>query len=1109
MSSKRTCKNGDVSAKRRHKVMSLGEKAIILDKLKSGTSVAEISREYGVNESTIRYIKRAEDKIRKSVSVGHPLSAKLSFMSRNTRLEKMEGLLKVWIEDMKQKTWRSFDILKAIELIKHSWDEVPNSTMNASWQKIWPEIVLFKKFTDTDNEICKIIELARMIGEEGFKDLKEEEVRSIIYSHQEELTNDELMETLLSSSSEEDEMEHEESTLTVEALSEILKEVGKVKDKLTDIDPSMERSLKFKMDIDAALAPYVEIYKSLRRPGKHRKITQFLRPPSYENEFFALQKNIKEVTKSLENTVADKTEVINRLAKSLEESQARCEQLMSSRLGQENFELRMQLSVERSEKEAMQEKIDSLKKNIQILQADMHNYESLSHFGLLNSESVKDNDSLHQLGLSGRGQLPAGSVDPIADLNGKLKDELKRSLVGQRMKREEIKRLQMELESKDLQIKEMQLQESKYLAEAENFKAQTQQLLQHLQKEALGSTGDTKLRQIALEKEVSSLKEEIKHHKDEKKAIISVQERLEKENSELNSQNMKLSNQVEEISKIKEKEKMDAINQFQDEYLNFHDKAIARLRAEKNVELEKELNELRKQLEEAQKEAVEAKTTYLELLKDKSRKSDGSDIVNILRLELAEEREAFEKFKENHENLVQQKCNLFKSENDKYMKEVEEKSRLLYEKKVNEEIEKAKRETLRELENHYKIQTENNRKELQEEMTKKLEFEVSKIRKEIMKETVHTKEPDEKTTELFRECCRLREELKSKQDDWQKEIEKIKHEAERDKLEKLREQQKEIEERLGNEFREQLKKAESTRDQAAKMLKEQLEAEQRAFLEQYEEKLHEFSLKVKSQSTRSIGTSPTNLDEMTVVRLDEVDGTGSDKTDGMISKMVAEAVHKVRVEEEAKYAGNLEAFRSLMEKKAQEVEGMKNAMATERNRLMSALVEVKNAASEAELKTRRAYEDILKNKDSEIKKLKEQVILLSKEIEMIDSRASKEKDMMAEVMARWASEVKELKQTREEEEKQLMHVYKKYKDIKKTVAAYKLSKEEQFKNEHRKLVEHFNQALASIEEKMKDACTKHDASQAHRIAAIEASFEKKAEELLKKQDRLRASDVVL
>lgn len=70
---------------------------------------------------------------------------------------------------------------------------------------------------------------------------------------------------------------------------------------------------------------------------------------------------------------------------------------------------------------------------------------------------MQDSDSIVQLGMAS-GSHTGAKHDPISDVNAKLKDELKISLIGQRIKRGEIKRLQMELETQEAKIQEMQLQ---------------------------------------------------------------------------------------------------------------------------------------------------------------------------------------------------------------------------------------------------------------------------------------------------------------------------------------------------------------------------------------------------------------------------------------------------------------------------------------------------------------------------------------------------------------------------------------------------------------------------------------------------------------------------
>lgn len=101
---KRKVSAQSIPGKRSRKVLSLSEKIKILDKLGSGSTAASVASEYGINESTVRYIKKAEDKIRSSVQAAAKSTLKAAYVSRrNPLLEKTEKLLSVWIEDQTQK----------------------------------------------------------------------------------------------------------------------------------------------------------------------------------------------------------------------------------------------------------------------------------------------------------------------------------------------------------------------------------------------------------------------------------------------------------------------------------------------------------------------------------------------------------------------------------------------------------------------------------------------------------------------------------------------------------------------------------------------------------------------------------------------------------------------------------------------------------------------------------------------------------------------------------------------------------------------------------------------------------------------------------------------
>lgn len=93
----------DREKKRQKTVMPLIKKIELLDKLKCGESIASVAKLVNVNESTIRYIKKNEENIRRSVREGTCQSAKVPSVCRDINIEKTEKALNVWIEDQSQK----------------------------------------------------------------------------------------------------------------------------------------------------------------------------------------------------------------------------------------------------------------------------------------------------------------------------------------------------------------------------------------------------------------------------------------------------------------------------------------------------------------------------------------------------------------------------------------------------------------------------------------------------------------------------------------------------------------------------------------------------------------------------------------------------------------------------------------------------------------------------------------------------------------------------------------------------------------------------------------------------------------------------------------------
>ena len=84
-------------------MMTVFKKVKLLDMLKGGSSYAAVARIYGMNESTVRYIKKDEAKIRKTASITFSKDTKRVVTHRNKRIVQMENALSVWISDCREK----------------------------------------------------------------------------------------------------------------------------------------------------------------------------------------------------------------------------------------------------------------------------------------------------------------------------------------------------------------------------------------------------------------------------------------------------------------------------------------------------------------------------------------------------------------------------------------------------------------------------------------------------------------------------------------------------------------------------------------------------------------------------------------------------------------------------------------------------------------------------------------------------------------------------------------------------------------------------------------------------------------------------------------------
>ncbi|XP_038669700.1 tigger transposable element-derived protein 1-like [Scyliorhinus canicula] len=176
-----------------------------------------------------------------------------------------------------REVWRGYNILKGINNIADSWDEVSLSYLNGVWWKMWPECVSDHEGShDTVAEVQQeIITLAREVG---FDELDEADVVELLKSHGEELSNEDLMQLESHQAEEENriEMPHPQ-VLSTKRLSRAFQIMEEAMEIFAEDDPNRERSAKVNRAINDGINCYKEIYQQKKKKTVQQSLENFFK----------------------------------------------------------------------------------------------------------------------------------------------------------------------------------------------------------------------------------------------------------------------------------------------------------------------------------------------------------------------------------------------------------------------------------------------------------------------------------------------------------------------------------------------------------------------------------------------------------------------------------------------------------------------------------------------------------------------------------------------------------------------------------------------------------------------------------------------------------------
>lgn len=188
-----------------------------------------------------------------------------------------------------------------------------------------------------------------------------------------------------------------------------------------------------------------------------------------EHDFKHLDARYKELQRSREAMLIEKSEIINQINRNLEESQRQVQDLLSRPdTTSENRRLQCAIRTIESQKDELSQTVNKLQKKLQEQSSELDLMDSLIHeFDANNASFAEVSKFVHRDPLKAANS--STPMSPEVRLS-KVKEELCKSLNSIKLKRAEIKILERQLAEKDKEIEELRRDESKNLLELNKYR---------------------------------------------------------------------------------------------------------------------------------------------------------------------------------------------------------------------------------------------------------------------------------------------------------------------------------------------------------------------------------------------------------------------------------------------------------------------------------------------------------------------------------------------------------------------------------------------------------------------------------------------------------------
>ncbi|XP_064595877.1 centrosomal protein of 152 kDa-like [Liolophura sinensis] len=357
-----------------------------------------------------------------------------------------------------------------------------------------------------------------------------------------------------------------------------------------------------------------------------------------EREIKSLRQQLADVQHQGELAQISRAETINRLTKSLEESQRQCHSLLESSVNEELGKTKALLKQKTAAKDMTDEMCQALKEELVDLREQLSMFESASSLGLFSTISSSKSKELHDDSMTDLGikktldfKTPesvssrSAVTDVPDDYVGKLRMELERCLMSNKTKRSQVAKLQTELRAAKTELNDLSSRCERAEKSAEELKLK----VKSYEDEFSPGEGD---KISVIEKR---LRKEIENLKTEKDGLLAetqdLKHRLEEVASseeKVNEINRELSAEMSQMIRDYDDDKREGLEKCHEAYMQMVEDAKSRVReeitsaaeSERQALVEKYESELiivRDELRGAWKEVDTAKELYIKLSEEK------------------------------------------------------------------------------------------------------------------------------------------------------------------------------------------------------------------------------------------------------------------------------------------------------------------------------------------------------------------------------------------------------------------------------------------------------------------------------------------------------------